>query len=113
MAANCTGGSTSTGSYFVNAEVEPFVAADPRNPNHLVATWQQDRWTDGGSRALMTATSFDGGRTWTRVLQPMSRCGGGTPANGGLWVAWQDGRFSGGQRDAIALSPKWAIRWLG
>ena len=83
MAANCTGGSTSTGSYFVNAEVEPFVAADPRNPNHLVATWQQDRWTDGGSRALMTATSLDGGRSWTRVLQPMSRCGGGTPANGG------------------------------
>ncbi len=24
--------------------------------------------------------------------------------DGGLWVAWQDGRFSGGQRDAIAVS---------
>ena len=83
MAADCTGGSTSSGSYFVNAEVEPFVAVDPRNANHWVATWQQDRWTDGGSRALMTATSFDGGRSWSRVLQPMSRCGGGTPANGG------------------------------
>ena len=83
IAADCTSTSTSRGSYFVNAEVEPFVVVDPRNAAHLVATWQQDRWTDGGSRALMTATSFDGGRSWSRVLQPMSRCGGGTPANGG------------------------------
>lgn len=52
-----------SGSFFVNAEVEPFVAVDPRNPNHLVATWQQDRWTNGGARALMTAASFDGGRS--------------------------------------------------
>ncbi len=82
VASACTGGST-TGSFFANAEVEPFVAIDPGNSNHLVATWQQDRWTDGGSRAIVTAASFDGGRSWTRVLQPMSRCGGGTPARGG------------------------------
>ncbi|HEX7441963.1 MAG TPA: hypothetical protein VF319_17910 [Caldimonas sp.] len=49
VAAACTGGST-TGSFFANAEVEPFVAIDPGNSNHLVATWQQDRWTDGGAR---------------------------------------------------------------
>ena len=82
IAAGCTGGST-TGSFFVNAEVEPFVVADPTNASHLVATWQQDRWTDGGSRAVITATSFDSGQTWTRVLQPMSRCGGGSASNGG------------------------------
>ena len=82
VAPGCTGGSVS-GSFFANAEVEPFVAIDPGNSQHLVATWQQDRWSDGGARALVTAASFDGGRSWARVLQPMSRCGGGTPANGG------------------------------
>ncbi len=82
VAAACTGGSTS-GSFYANAEVEPFVAIDPGNSRHLVATWQQDRWTNGGARALVTATSFDGGASWTRVLQPMSRCGGGTPGTGG------------------------------
>lgn len=82
VAARCTGGSAS-GSFFANAEVEPFVAIDPGNSLHLVASWQQDRWTNGGARALVTASSFDGGRSWARVLHPMSRCGGGTAANGG------------------------------
>ncbi|HRI16961.1 MAG TPA: sialidase family protein [Burkholderiaceae bacterium] len=82
VAAGCTGGSTS-GSFAVNSEVEPFIAIDPTNARHLVATWQQDRWTNGGARAIVTAASFDGGASWTRVLQPMSRCGGGSAATGG------------------------------
>ncbi len=90
MAVDCNGGSTSAGIYFVNAEVEPFVAVNPRNSQHLVAAWQQDRWTDGGSRGLMTAASFDGGRSWARVLQPMSRCAGGTAANGGDFARASD-----------------------
>jgi len=75
VAAGCTGGS-STGTLYANAEVEPFVAAHANDGNHLVAAWQQDRWSDGGSRALVSAVSRDGGATWQRTLQPMSRCGG-------------------------------------
>jgi hypothetical protein len=30
---------------YLNAEVEPFVAVDARNPQHFVGVWQQDRWT--------------------------------------------------------------------
>ena len=75
VAAACTGGST-TGTLYVNAEVEPFAAVDPNNGDHLLATWQQDRWSDGGSRALVTAVSLDGGANWARAMQPMSRCGG-------------------------------------
>lgn len=82
VAPGCTGGSTG-GSFYLNSEVEPFVAIDPGNPLRLVATWQQDRWTNGGARAIVTAASFDGGARWTRVLQPMSRCGGGAAAAGG------------------------------
>jgi hypothetical protein len=81
MAASCTG-SAGTGTLYINAEVEPFVAANPTNANHLVGTWQQDRWSDGAARAVMTAASFDGGRSWTRTLQPFSRCAGGVGPTG-------------------------------
>ncbi len=75
VAAGCTGGSIS-GTNYANAEVEPFAAAHPLNPNQLLAAWQQDRWSNGGARALVTAVSSDGGATWQRSLIPMSRCGG-------------------------------------
>jgi hypothetical protein len=71
----CTGG-RSSGTVFVNAEVEPFIARAPTQEGVLIAAWQQDRASDGGSRAIVSARSDDGGQTWTRTLQPMSRCGG-------------------------------------
>ncbi|MEN9630938.1 MAG: hypothetical protein RJA10_4166, partial [Pseudomonadota bacterium] len=83
VAAGCTGG-RSSGTVFVDAEVEPLVAVSPLNPDLLLATWQQDRTSNGGARALATALSSDGGQTWRRSLQPMSRCGGaaaGTPGD--------------------------------
>jgi hypothetical protein len=83
VAAGCTGGSTSGGSVFANAEVEPSLARSPTNPQLLLAAWQQDRWSDGGARALVSATSSDGGSTWTRVLHPFSRCGGATAGSVG------------------------------
>jgi hypothetical protein len=45
-------------------EVEPYVAVDPTNPEHLVATFQQDRWNDGGDNGNITDVSTDGGVTW-------------------------------------------------
>ncbi len=75
VAAGCTGG-RSGGTVFVNAEVEPFIARAPTQEGVLIAAWQQDRASDGGSRAIVSARSDDGGQTWTRALQPMSRCGG-------------------------------------
>ena len=45
--------------------------------------WQQDRWSDGGARGLLTGTSFDGGRTWMRTAATFTRCSGGNAANGG------------------------------
>lgn len=67
-----------------NSEVEPWVAADPSDPQHLVGAWQQDRWTDGGARGLVTAASVDGGQTWELSAETKSStCTGGTAANGG------------------------------
>jgi hypothetical protein len=49
---------------FNDAEVEPTVAASPASPTHLVASFQQDRWNDGGANGEVTAVSADGGSTW-------------------------------------------------
>jgi hypothetical protein len=49
---------------YPGAEVEPYVASDPTNPSHLVASFQQDRWNDGGSNGLTNVVSSDGGATW-------------------------------------------------
>jgi hypothetical protein len=81
VAAGCDSGGG--GTVFVNAEVEPFVAVSPLNAEHLVGVWQQDRVSDAGARALVSAASFDGGRTWARSLHPMSRCGGATRGSAG------------------------------
>ena len=74
---------TPAGALYVNSEVEPHVAVNPSNPNHLVAAWQQDRWSSGAARGLRSAASFDGGRTWTTSSAAFSRCTGGNAANGG------------------------------
>jgi BNR repeat-like domain len=91
--AGCTGGldpGSPPGTNYVNAEVEPFVAVDPTvdptGASHLIAVFQQDRWSNGGARGLATAVSADGGSTWTEPAPPhFSTCAGGTAANGGAY----------------------------
>jgi hypothetical protein len=55
---------------FLNSEVEPSIAADPGNPNHLVGAWQQDRFSDAGARGIITGVSYDGGNHWTLTPVP-------------------------------------------
>jgi hypothetical protein len=71
------------GTVYRNAEVEPQVAINPTDPNNIVISWQQDRWSNGGASGIVTAASTDGGVTWTRAAFPVSRCGGGNAGNGG------------------------------
>lgn len=82
FATGCTG-AASTGTNYVNAEVERHVAVNPVNPNNLIAAWQQDRWSDGGASGTIGAASIDGGATWTVTSAPFSRCSGGNAGNGG------------------------------
>ncbi len=76
----CTADDTTSqpGEVFNDSEVEPWVAVNPRYPNHVVASWQQDRWSNGGARGLVAGVSFDGGRHWLEVPLP-----GLTPCTGG------------------------------
>ncbi len=103
---------------YVNSEVEPHLAIDATNPNHLVAGWQQDRMSDGGARGLMTAVSVDGGTTWSPPqASPFSRCAGGTfervsdpwVASHGtttlqIGIAFSGGTFTTGARSAVLVS---------
>ena len=38
-----------------NTEVEPMIAIDPNNPDHLIGAWQQDRNPNGAAAAIGTA----------------------------------------------------------
>jgi Neuraminidase (sialidase) len=77
---------------------------NPTDSNNIVAFWQQDRWSDGGSHGNVVAYSKDGGSTWTTSpvpLQPaFSRCAGGEGITGGYeratdpWLSFSpDGRL--------------------
>jgi hypothetical protein len=55
---------------YPETEIEPYIDVNPRNPNNMVAVWQQDRWNDGGARGLVSAVSDDGGATWDTVTPP-------------------------------------------
>jgi hypothetical protein len=76
-------GGTSSATLYTNAEVQPHIAVNPRNPRHLVGVYQQDRWSDVASRGLVTQASFDGGQTRFSARPQVSTCAGGTTANGG------------------------------
>ena len=70
---------------FVGSEVEPWVVVNPINPNNIVGFWQQDRWSDGGSRGNVAGVSLDGGATWQIVPVP-----GLTDCTGGRWERASD-----------------------
>ena len=80
--AGCEGANIPS-TVYANSEVEPYVAANPVNAAHLVGVWQQDRWSSGGARGMLAASSFDGGRTWATSMAAFSHCTGGNAGNGG------------------------------
>jgi hypothetical protein len=65
-------------SNYPNTEIEPFVAANPAHRKNLITVWQQDRWSNGGSRGLVAGYSKNGGQTWAKSVPPgVSACTGG------------------------------------
>jgi hypothetical protein len=82
----CDGDQPTSGINFPNSEVEPWMVVNPTDGpdndrivgDNLIAAWQQDRWNNGGSEGLVTASSFDGGLTWsTNARTKSSLCTGG------------------------------------
>lgn len=65
-----------TGTNSAGTEVEPSVAVHGLN---VVGAWQQDRWSNGGSRGIGWSSSSDGGATWTApaAVPGLTLCAGG------------------------------------
>src|SRR6516164_7053511 len=38
------------GTLFPGSTVEPYIVANPTNPQNLVGVWTQDEWSNGGGR---------------------------------------------------------------
>jgi len=75
---NFPGQVNGAGTNYTGAEVEPWVDVNPTDRMNIVAVWQQDRWSNGGSRGTVAGVSHDGGGTWTIVPIPgFTDCGGG------------------------------------
>jgi hypothetical protein len=76
FAIACAGpGHDPTGTLYENDEVEPWVAVDPADPDHIAGAWQQDRWSDGGAHGLVASASMNGGVTWIgETFADFSRC---------------------------------------
>jgi hypothetical protein len=67
-----------SGINYLDTEVGPWVEANPTDSKNIVAFYQQDRWSNGGSRANVAAVSLDGGATWETVIVPgLSQCTAG------------------------------------
>lgn len=63
---------------------EPFVAVNPARPENIVAAWIQ-----GPLQAIVTAATFDGGKTWQRVPIPLTVCSGGPYLwTGDVWLSF-------------------------
>src|SRR5204862_7776251 len=41
---------------------------------NIIGVYQQDRWTDGGSKGLVASRSLDGGTTWAQNFAEFSAC---------------------------------------
>ena len=75
----CAAGVTGGGFLYTRSEVEPYIAANPVDPNNLIGAWQQDRWSNGGAVGLVAGVSTNAGESWTQVRLPFERCT--APAN--------------------------------
>jgi hypothetical protein len=85
--AACQNAPAQTGTNFPGTQVEPWLAVDPGNPANQIAVWQQDRWSNGGANALLSAYTTNAGLTW--ITPPISDqpkfsyCTGGSGDSGG------------------------------
>lgn len=67
-----------SGINFPSGEVEPWIDVNPTDTDNLVSVYQQDRYSNGGSKGTVASVSFNGGATWTQVAVPTAtRCEGG------------------------------------
>jgi BNR repeat protein len=92
------------GRTYTNAEVEPWLAVDPADPENLIAVWQQDRSSAGAARAIVAGYSRDGGRAWRRTPAPFGSCATFRPPGGAVYERVSDPWVSCGPRGTCFAS---------
>jgi hypothetical protein len=81
--SGCTGIAL-PGTWGPNDAAEPAIAVNPSQPNNIIVDW-----TLGSGGDVVSATSFDGGRSWQQVPLPLTTCSGGPFAGAAdPWVAF-------------------------
>ncbi len=63
----------------MRAQAEPHIARSPVDPNLILATFQEGRFTDGGAVDCGYSVTHDGGLTWSRALIPNLTTASGGP----------------------------------
>ena len=92
----CDDGISGPGPGTINDAAESYVVVNPVNPKNIVAAWIQ-----GPFQNIVSATSFDGGRTWQQVPMPLTVCSGGPFLGAGdPWLSFAPN----GDLHAIAIS---------
>ena len=91
---------------YPDAEVEPYVAVNPTNPQHLIGSVQQDRWNDGGANGLTNVVSTNGGASWSLAAgQPQfTICAGAPVGSPGFFQRATDPWVSFSADGAVAYS---------
>lgn len=78
-----------TTTIFHGSAVEPTIAVNPKNKEHIVAAWQQDRISNGGALNAGIAYSHDGGKTWHKSEVPFQICKCGiNQRSGDEWLSY-------------------------
>ncbi|HXJ58216.1 MAG TPA: sialidase family protein [Verrucomicrobiae bacterium] len=91
----CDDGIAGSGPGTINDAAESFVVVNPVNPKNIVVAWIQ-----GPFQNIVSATSFDGGKTWQQVPMPLTVCSGGPYLGAGdPWLSFAPN----GELHAIAL----------
>ncbi len=63
----------------MRAQAEPHIIRSPVNPEYLIATFQEGRFTDGSAVNCGYSVSRDGGLSWSRALIPGTTASTGGP----------------------------------
>ncbi|MBA3722548.1 MAG: exo-alpha-sialidase [Parachlamydiaceae bacterium] len=78
-----------TTTIYHGSSVEPTIAVNPKNKNHIVAAWQQDRISNGGSLDAGVSYSRDGGKHWHKCKVSFQICDGGiNQRSGDEWLSY-------------------------
>lgn len=78
-----------TTTIFHGAAVEPTIAVNPKNKEHIVAAWQQDRISNGAALEIGISYTKDGGKHWHKSRVPFQICKGGINQRvGDSWLSY-------------------------